>query len=56
MSDDGGADTIFRVTPAGVVSTFLSEAAIEAVIGGDADLEGGIAFDSLGNFSWRMKT
>ncbi len=47
---DSNADAIFRVTPLGGVSTFLSEAAIEAVIGGEAALEGGIAFDSLGNF------
>lgn len=50
VADDLGADTIFRVTPEGMVSTFLSEFQLEAVTGGDVDLEGGIAFDSLGNF------
>ena len=50
IADNSGADTIFRVTPAGVVSTFLSEAQLEAVTGADVDLEGGIAFDSSGNF------
>ncbi len=45
----GGA--IFRVTPAGVVSTFISEVQIVAVTGDTAaTLEGGMAFDSLGNF------
>jgi len=47
---DDSIDTIHRVTPAGVVSTFLSEAQLEAVTGADVDLEGGIAFDSSGNF------
>jgi outer membrane protein assembly factor BamB len=50
VADDLGADTIFRVTPAGMVSTFLSESQLETVTDGDVDLEGGIAFDSLGNF------
>ena len=50
IGDDSGADTIFRVTSAGAVSTFLSEATLEGVTGGDVDLEGGIAFDSSGNF------
>ncbi len=50
VADVLGADTIWRVTPAGVVSTFLSESQLETVNGGDVDLEGGIAFDSLGNF------
>ena len=45
-----GSDTIHRVTPAGVVSVFLSEAQLEAVTGQDVDLEGGIAFDSAGYF------
>lgn len=50
VADNAGADTIYRVTLAGVVSTFLSEAQLEAVTGQDVDLEGGIAFDSAGNF------
>jgi len=52
ISDDAGGDTIYRVTPAGAVSTFLSEATLEAVgcVNGDVNLEGGIAFDSSGNF------
>lgn len=50
IADNAGSDTIHRVTPAGVVSTFLSEAQLEAVTGADVDLEGGIAFDSSGNF------
>lgn len=51
ISDNSDADTIFRVTTAGVVSTFLSKADLEAVVGpGRVDLEGGLAFDSSGNF------
>ncbi len=52
ISDDAGGDTIWRVTPAGAVSTFLSEAALEGAgcVNADVDLEGGIAFDSAGNF------
>ena len=47
---DGGEDNVYRVTPAGVVSEFLSNADIEDVFGGGVDLEGGIWFDSDGNF------
>ena len=51
IADDSLANTIYRITPGGVVSVFLSEAAIDAVNGGSSvDLEGGIAFDSSGNF------
>jgi len=50
VADNSDADMIHRVTPAGVVSTFLSEAELEAVTGADVDLEGGIAFDCHGNF------
>ena len=51
VSDDSGGDTIWRVdTIDGTVSTFLSEAQLEAVVGQDVDLEGGIGFDSAGNF------
>jgi hypothetical protein len=50
VADDSGADTVRRVTPAGVVSAFLSKAALEAVTSAFVDLEGGIAFDSSGNF------
>ena len=50
VADNSGANMIHRVTPAGVVTTFLSEANLEAVAGGPVDLEGGIAFDSDGNF------
>ena len=50
IADNSGADTIYRVTPAGVVSVFLSKAQLDAVTGEDVDLEGGIAFDSVGNF------
>jgi len=50
VADNSGADTIHRVTPAGVVTTFLSKANLEAVSGEPVDLEGGIAFDSAGNF------
>jgi hypothetical protein len=47
---DDGADTIYRVnTETGDVSTFLSESDIESVTG-EVDLEGGVAFDSEGNF------
>ena len=51
VADDSGGDTIWRVDTAdGSVSTFLSEAQLEAVVGQDVDLEGGIGFDSAGNF------
>ena len=50
VADNHNADTIHRVTPAGSVSTFLSKAEMEAVTGGTVDLEGGLAFDSYGNF------
>ncbi len=52
ISDDAGGDTIYRVTPAGTVSVFLSETQLEAAgcANGDVDLEGGIAFDDAGNF------
>jgi streptogramin lyase len=50
IADNSGADTIYRVTPAGVVSVFLSKAQLDAVAGQDVDLEGGIAFDSGGYF------
>ena len=51
VADDSGGDTIWRVdTTDGSVSTFLSEAQLEAVVGQDVDLEGGIGFDSAGNF------
>ena len=50
IGDNAGADTVRRVTPAGVVSTYITEAVLEALIAGlDVDLEGGIAFDSAGN-------
>mgnify|MGYP001613494194 CR=1 FL=1 len=39
------------VTPVGAVSTFLSKAALEAITTPfTVDLDGGIAFDSSGNF------
>ena len=48
---DDGADTIFRVdTDTGDVSVFLSESDLEAITGGDVDLEGGVSFDAEGNF------
>ena len=51
VSDDHGASTIYRVDPeSGEVSVFLSEAEIEAVVGSNVDLEGGISFDADGNF------
>jgi Ca2+-binding RTX toxin-like protein len=54
VADDTNADTIHRVVTrgadAGTVTTFLSESQIEAVTGGDVNLEGGIGFDALGNF------
>ncbi len=54
VADDTDADTIYRVVTSGddtgTVTTFLSKVEIEAVTGGDASLEGGIGFDSLGNF------
>ena len=56
VADEWNADTIYRVDPGTEdVTTFLSEAELELVAGGgtfptDVELEGGIAFDSLGNF------
>ena len=54
VSDDSGADTIYRIETSGEnsgeVSVFLSEDDLEALTGGDVDLEGGIAFDPAGNF------
>ncbi len=47
---DSDADVLFRVTPAGVVSVFLSENDLESVTGSDIDLLGGFAFDAAGNF------
>jgi VCBS repeat-containing protein len=48
---DDGTDTIYRVDPAtGAVSVFLSEQQLEGVTGLSVDLEGGIGFDSEGNF------
>lgn len=52
VADDDGAsgDEIFRVTPGGAVSVFLSGTELTTLIGGTTDLEGGIAFDEFGNF------
>jgi hypothetical protein len=50
VADDSGADTVHRVTPAGLVSTFLSESQLSLVTGALVDLEGGLALDSLGRF------
>ncbi len=47
---DDSSDTIYRVTPAGVVTEFLTEDELEATVGQDVDLEGGIWFDANGNF------
>ena len=46
----GLGDEIFRVTPGGAISVFLSAADLAALIGPSADLDGGIAFDEFGNF------
>jgi len=44
-------NNILRITPEGVISIFLYESDITAITGsGSAEVEGGIAFDSLGNF------
>jgi hypothetical protein len=49
--DDADPSRVHRVTPGGMVSTFLTAAQLETIAGaGNNDLEGGIAFDSLGNF------
>ncbi len=54
IANDSGStgDQIFRVTPGGIVSVFLSELEIEGLVGGNVDvnLEGGIIFDDFGNF------
>ncbi len=47
---DESPDVIHRVTPIGEVSTFLSQAQLEAANGGGVTPRGGIAFDSSGNF------
>ena len=48
---DDSRDTIYRVDPVtGAIAVFPSEAQLEAVVGQDVDLEGGIAFDADGNF------
>ena len=48
---DDGTDTIYRVDANdGTVTTFLSEAQLESLVGREVDLEGGIAFDAFGNF------
>ena len=47
---DESPDVIHRVTPIGGVSTFLSQAQLEAANGGGVTPRGGIAFDSSGNF------
>ena len=48
---DDGTDTIYRVDANdGTVTTFLSEAQLESLVGHEVDLEGGIAFDQFGNF------
>lgn len=44
-----GGDEVFRVTPAGEVTTFLSDVDISTVTGQAIDLEGGIEFDVRGN-------
>ena len=51
IADDSGANTIYRVdAETGDVDVFLTEQQIEAAAGGSIDLEGGISFDSNGNF------
>ena len=51
VADDDGGDTIWRVdTTDGSTTEFLSEAQLETVTGGEVKLEGGIGFDSQGNF------
>ncbi|MEM9557540.1 MAG: carboxypeptidase regulatory-like domain-containing protein [Acidobacteriota bacterium] len=51
MVADDSLDRIHRVDPStGLVDTFLDQSLLEAPLGGDADLEGGIAFDVDGNF------
>jgi len=50
LVSDESPDVIHRVTPSGGVSTFLSQAQLEAANGGAVTPRGGIAFDSAGNF------
>ncbi|WP_420346332.1 hypothetical protein [Pelagibius sp.] len=47
---DQGSNSLHRVTPDGAVTEFLSNAQLNAAFGGAVDLEGGIWFDSDGNF------
>jgi hypothetical protein len=50
ISDDAGGNVIYRITPGGSISTFISEAELEAVTGDDVDLEGGIKFHNSSLF------
>ena len=44
-------NNILHITPEGVISIFLYESDMKAITGsGSAEVEGGIAFDALGNF------
>jgi hypothetical protein len=46
-----GNNNILRITPEGVISIFLYESDMRAVTGASyAEVEGGIAFDAMGNF------
>jgi sugar lactone lactonase YvrE len=47
---DTNEGAIYRVTPEGSVSVFLSSAQLQAVTGGTVEARGGIAFDEAGNF------
>jgi len=50
VTEEGNND-ILRITPEGVVSIFLYESDMRALTGASyAEVEGGIAFDALGNF------
>nr|HPR52064.1 hypothetical protein [Deltaproteobacteria bacterium] len=44
-------NNILRITPDGAISIFLYQSEMRAITGGSiAEVEGGIAFDALGNF------
>jgi hypothetical protein len=50
LTADESPNVVHRITPLGGVSTFLSQAQLEAANGGAVTPRGGIAFDSSGNF------
>lgn len=50
VADESGGDELYRVTPGGDVSVFLSSAELDAATNASTDLEAGFWFDADGNF------